>query len=293
MHLNKMDHKRSSHASPDKQMVILERGWPAAQMMNMRSMEPSSSSKGSRRAFPKYRETVLDIIRVSQSVPSFPLVRTMQLGELSRVRNACSVRIAWSTLFARAYGIVCKQTPELRELFVQYPYKQLYQHPHTVASLSVHRKDDAGNERLIWGRFNDPESTPLIILQQQLDSFSNAPIAEVYREGLMLERRSTLVRRFLWWCLTNWSGRKRAKHIGTFSISSLAGHGALNSHHPLITTSSLAFGPIGSNGECEVVLICDHRTLDGVLGARALKSLELILSNQMVEELLSLGVVPI
>ena len=203
MYSNKIDHKRSSHASPDKQMMILERASrlimdfpannqrlaPAAQRMNISSMEPSSSRKGSRRAFPKYRETVLDIIRVSQSVPSFPLVRTMQLGELSRVRTACSVRIAWSTLFARAYGIICKQTPELRELFVQYPYKQLYRHPHTVASLSVHRKDDAGNERLIWGRFNDPESTPLIILQQQLDSFRNAPIAEVYREGLMLERR--------------------------------------------------------------------------------------------------------
>ena len=256
--------------------------------MNTRSIEPTSARKGSRRAFPKYRETVLDIIRVSQSVPSFPLVRTMQLGELSRVRNACSIRIAWSTLFARAYGIVCEQMQELRELFVRYPTKQLYRHPNTVASLSVHRKDDAGNERLIWGRLNNPESTPIIILQQQLDSFSNAPIAEVYREGLMLERRSTLVRQFLWWWIINWSGRKRAKHIGTFSISSLAGHGALNLHHPLITTSSLAFGPIGTNGECEVVLICDHRTLDGVLGARALKTLESILSCQMVEELLSL-----
>ena len=251
-------------------------------------MEPISARKGIRRAFPKYRETILDIIRVSQNVPSFPLIRKMQLGELSRARTACPVRIAWSTLLARAYGIVCEQIPELRELFVRYPYKQLYRHPHTVASMSVHRKDDAGNERLIWGRWISPEATPLIILQQQLDSFSNAPIAEVYREGLMLERRSTLVRRFFWWCIANWSGRKRAKHIGTFSISSLAGHGVLNLHHPLITTSSLAFGPIGPNGECEVVLICDHRTLDGVLGARALKTLESILSCQMVEELLSL-----
>lgn len=256
--------------------------------MNTKSIEPPSSPKGSRRAFPKYRETVLDIIRVSQNVPSFPLVRRMRLGELSRVRKACSIRIAWSTLFARAYSIVCEQIPELRELFVRYPYKQLYRHPHTVASLSVHRRDDAGNERLIWGRFNNPESTQLIILQQQLDSFSNAPISEVYREGLMLERRSTLVRRFLWWWITSWAGRKRAKHIGTFSISSLAGQGALNSHHPLITTSSLAFGPIGTNGECDVVLICDHRTLDGVLAARALKTLESVLSCQMVEELLSI-----
>ena len=254
----------------------------------MTSFEPNSLQKGSRRAFPSHRVTVLDIIRVSQSVPSFPLVRTMQLGELSQVRKACSTRIAWSTLFARAYGIVCEEIPELRELFVRYPYKHLYRHPNAVATLSVHRKDDAGNERLIFGRWKNPGTTHLVDLQQQLDSFSNAPIAEVFPEGLVLEHCPALFRRFVWWWVTNWSGRNRAKHIGTFSISSLAGQGALNAYHPLITTSSLAFGPIGTNGECEVVLICDHRTLDGVLGAKSLEMLESILSIKMVDELLSL-----
>ena len=254
----------------------------------MTSNESNRPRKGSRRTFPRHRVTVLDIIRVSQSVPSFPLVRTMQLGELSQVRKACSTRIAWSTLFARAYGIVCEEIPELRELYVGYPYKHLYRHPNSVASLSVHRKDDAGNERLIFGRWNNPGSRDLADLQQQLDSFSNAPIADVYREGLMLENCPALLRRFAWWWLTNWSGRNRAKHIGTFSISSLAGQGALNAYHPLATTSSLAFGPIGTDGNCEVVLICDHRTLDGVLGAKSLKMLESILSVQMLDELLSL-----
>ncbi len=256
--------------------------------MHEQSIEQAISSKGSRRPFPKYRKTVLDIIRVSQGVPSFPLVRTMELGELSAVRKACSPRIGWSTLFAKAYGTVCQQTPELRELFVRYPTKHLYRHPNTVASLSVHRTDDAGNERLIFGRWSNPESTPLIALQQQLDQFSQAPIAEVFGEGLMLERCPAMVRRLVWWWVTNWSGRKRAKHVGTFSISSLGGQGALNAHHPLITTSSLAFGPIDIAGRCEVVLICDHRTLDGVLGAKAMKTLESILSVQMVEELLSI-----
>ncbi len=257
--------------------------------MHDQSVEQTVSSKGSRRPFPKYRETVLDIIRVSQGVPSFPLVRTMHLGELSAVRKACSARIAWSTLFAKAYGTVCQQTPELRELFVRYPTKYLYRHPNSVGSLSVHRIDDDGNERLIFGRWSNPESTPLIALQQQLDRFSQAPIEEVFGEGLMLERRSALLRRLVWWWVTNWSGRKRAKHVGTFSISSLGGQGALNAHHPLITTSSLAFGPIDTAGRCEVVLICDHRTLDGVLGAKAMQTLESILSDQMVEELLSIA----
>ena len=256
--------------------------------MHEQTIEQTISRRGSRRPFPKYRETVLDIIRVSQGVPSFPLLRTMDLGGLSAVRKTCSARIAWSTLFAKAYGSVCQQIPELLELFVRYPSKHFYRHPNTVASLSVHRTDDAGNERLIFGRWSNPESTPLIALQEQLDRFSQAPMAEVFGEGLMLERCPAMLRRLLWWWVTTWSGRKRAKHVGTFSISSLGGHGALNAHHPLITTSSLAFGPIDIAGRCEVVLICDHRTLDGVLGAKAMKTLESILSDQMVHELLSI-----
>ena len=255
----------------------------------MNTIDPAISRKGIRRPFPKHRHTVLDIIRVSQNVPSFPLVRNMQLGGLSLARKACPVRIAWSTLFARAYSLVCKQLPELRELFVRYPTKYLYRHPHAIGSLSVHRTDEHGNDRLIWGRWNNPESTPLDELQLQLDQFLIGPIAEVFGEGLMLERRSAMIRRFIWWWVTNCSGRIRAKHIGTFSISSLAGQGALNAHHPLITTSSLAFSPIDVTGNCEVVLICDHRALDGVIGAKAMEMLDEVLSGRMIEELESIA----
>jgi pyruvate/2-oxoglutarate dehydrogenase complex dihydrolipoamide acyltransferase (E2) component len=71
-----------------------------------------------------------------------------------------------------------------------------------------------------------------------------------------------------------WAGRKRAKNLGTFSISSLGHLGALNGYHPLVTTSSLAIGPIEPTKPTDVVLLCDHRVLDGVLAAVALASLE-------------------
>jgi len=241
--------------------------------------------KGTRRSFPKHRQTVLDIIHESQRIPSFPLTRTMKLGKLAHARDKSSSRVSWTTLFGKAYSLVCSEISELRELYVHYPFKQLYCHPHSVASISIHRRDDLGNERLIWGRWSNAESLPLLELQRQLDTFCNAPMDEAYREGMILERQPAIARRLAWWWIMNWSGRKRAKHIGTFSISSLGGQGALNAHHPLITTSSLAFGPIGENGECEVALICDHRTLDGMLGARALQKLESVLCTQIAMEL--------
>lgn len=243
------------------------------------------SRKGARRPFPKYRQTVLDIVRQSQKIPSFPIVRRMNLASVANARKMGSPNIGWTAIVAKAHGIVCQKMPELREVFVAVPKKHLYCHPHSVASVSVHRHDDEGHARLIWGRLENPESTTLVQLQSQLDYFCTAPMKSAYREGLILEGRSALVRRIAWWWVMHCSGRKRAKHVGTFSISSLGAQGSLNAHHPLITTTSLAIGPIASNGECDVVLICDHRTLDGMLAAEALQSLEGVLCNQVAEEL--------
>ncbi|MEQ1830362.1 MAG: hypothetical protein ABL921_30675, partial [Pirellula sp.] len=206
-------------------------------------------------------------------------------GELASTRTSAAVRIGWTTLFVKAFALVSEQLPDFRDVFVRYPRNQLYRHPHSVASISIHRQDDAGNERLIFGRCNRPESMPLCELQRQIDSFCTAPLSQIYREGLILERQPAFVRNAVWWCLMNCSGRKRAKHVGTFSVSSLGGHGAFNAHHPLITTSSLAISPLTVDGECDVVLICDHRTLDGMAGARGLQLLEEILRQEIIAEL--------
>ncbi len=244
--------------------------------------------KGERRRFPKHRSTVLDILYASSTVPSFPLVRKMALGEIEMARKSASMRIGWTALFAKAYGEVCQQIPELRDVYVSYPLPYLYRHPNTVLSLSVHRRDDAGEERLIWGQIQQVETLPLPELQGKLQRFVEAPMKEVYRDGLILESAPRFARRGVWWWVMRWGARKRAKHVGTFSISSLAGMGCLNAHHPLVTPSSLAFGPLDNAGNADVLLLCDHRVFDGVLGAKGLAALESVLQSDILEELRSL-----
>ena len=100
------------------------------------------------------------------------------------------------------------------------------------------------------------------------------PIEQIYPDALRLERRLTPIRRLQWYLLMRWTGRKRAKHLGTFSISSLGHLGALNGYHPLVATTSLAMGPVSKNELTEIVLLCDHRVIDGVLAAKALEMLE-------------------
>jgi len=224
-------------------------------------------------------------LAASRSVPAFPLLRNFQLSVTDAARKACPTRIGWTTLFLKAYSLVSKEIPQLRERYVRFPNEHIYQHPSTVASVSIHRNDEQGNERLIWAKICDAEKIELKELQNRLNDAQSKPLAEVYREGCMLERAPKIIRRICWWWAMNCSGRKHCKHIGTFSISSLASQQCLNAFHPLITTSSLAFAPLNEKGVSSIALICDHRTLDGMIAAKALQSLESKLQNEIVSEL--------
>jgi hypothetical protein len=73
--------------------------------------------------------------------------------------------------------------------------------------------------------------------------------------------------------------------MGTFSVSTLASHAAYNRLHPSPLTTSLAYGPLESDGRALVTLLADHRLLDGVPVARALERLEQVLLGEMVNEL--------
>ena len=234
----------------------------------------SGKDRGSRRWLPSHRRMAVDIAIAAQSVPSFPVVRTMQLGTVDAARRDLPSRVGWTALFVHAYSQICSDTPELRELFVRWPTNYLYRHPEPVASITVHRSDDQGNERLIWGRMASPHQQSIHDIQSAIDGFAHHPIEAVFRDGLRLESRPAVVRRATWWILTQWSGRRRAKAVGTFTVSSLGQLGALNGHHPLITTTSLAIGPILPDGSCDVALICDHRAIDGALAAKVLQMLE-------------------
>lgn len=246
--------------------------------------------RGTRRWFPKHRTTVLDVLFAAKFVPSFPLLKTMDLARLSEVRNGTRRRIGWTALFAKAHAVVSQQMPELRDMYVKRPVRYLYRHPVSVLSVSVHRPVDVTSvepsvERLFWGQIHDAESMSLMDIQDRFDNFAKAPLKEVYKHGLILEAFPNCLRKFAWCWVMNWAGRKRAKYVGTFSISSLAAHKCLNAFHPLVTTSSLAFGPLSSTGQMDVVLLCDHRVLDGVLAANALNLIEKTLNTTVLEEL--------
>jgi hypothetical protein len=96
------------------------------------------------------------------------------------------------------------------------------------------------------------------------------------------------LRRFLYWITLSWSGRTRAKRLGTFMVSSYGSLGAEQLHPISPYTTLLTFGPISAAGDVVVKLIYDHRVLDGRLIARCLAHLETIFHTTILDELRAL-----
>jgi hypothetical protein len=243
--------------------------------------------RGSRRAFPRHRRMAIDIAHAALTVPSFPVHRVMKLGAVDQARKRFPTRIGWAALLCYAYSEISQEIPELREVYVEKPFEYLYRHPNPVASITIQRTDEQGNERLVWGRIAESQCSTIGQTQETISRFTTSPLSDFFRDGLKMENRPKLLRRITWWILMRWSGRRRAKHLGTFSISNLGGWGALNAHHPLVTSTSLSMGPIQANGDCELVLLCDHRVLDGALAAQVVDLLEHRLRSTVLQALQS------
>lgn len=235
------------------------------------------------------RAIVLDVVRMAQSVPSFPVEREFELQELADVRANSSTRISWVALFTKAYGLASRQTPELRRLYVGFPWPRFHQSPYSVVSIAVNRQQGE-TERLFFGRIYWPEDKSLLDIQSELDCFKQEDVNRVFRQQVLSSRMPSMLRRVGWWCRQNFSLEKRARRTGTGGLSTLAGAGVLNRLHPCMLTSSLSYGPIEETGRMWVTLQCDHRLIDGAAAARAINVMHDLLHGVVCDELRALAV---
>ena len=93
----------------------------------------------------------------------------MNLSGVAADRAAAPERVSWVALFLRAYGLVAAEFPELRQTWYRWPWAHLYQHSHSVASVTVHR-DWRSETWLFWGNVDQPEAMSLHEIQRRLGS---------------------------------------------------------------------------------------------------------------------------
>lgn len=234
------------------------------------------------------RAIVMDVLRCASKVPSFPVERSVDLSQVAQARQQANQRISWTALFTRAYGLVSREHPQLRHVYVAWPWPRVYQCKDCVISIAVNRQLAAG-ERLFFGRLEYPDTKTLPRIQADLHRFQSDDPARVFRSQWRGAKLPTAIRRLSWWWRMQIDYWHRAKRVGTGSISTLAGQGVTNRLHPCMMTTSFSFGPLDEHGRSLVTLQCDHRLIDGAAAARALNALCDTLCTRVLHELRELS----
>lgn len=237
-----------------------------------------------RMAIPRSRRLVIDLMRLHQQVPTTAHDRHCDLSAIAAARSNANIRISWPILFIKAYSLVAQKYPQLRQIFMRWPWPHLYQHPTSVATVVTFREVH-GEPWLFWSRFLSPEHKSLATLQDNMDGYQTGPVEKVFRKQWIFSALPSLLRRVIWWWTLNVSGEKRARRTSTFVLTTVGSQGAEIQHPPGFLTGNLTFGPIDESGRCRVTLAYDHRILDGRTVADILAELERTLNEALVAEL--------
>jgi hypothetical protein len=242
--------------------------------------------KGVRLPLSPARQMIVELMHHARPVPSLPLACKLDVAELAAARESAVPRPSWTAIFLRAYALVSRRNPPLRRALIRYPRPHLYEHPHSVAGILVERVW-RGEPVVLGARITAPENRPLALITDVLTRFAEAPVEDVnyFRQWLRIGRLPAVLRRFLFWSTLHVSGFKRAKRLGTFTLSSLGNFG-IEQMHPLTPlTSYFTFGPISPTGEVTAKIVYDHHVLDGRCVARCLRDLEQVLHTDLLAEL--------
>ena len=248
----------------------------------------STHRDGTTFGIPRSRRLTWDLLHFHQSVPLCGHDRFCNLRAVAEARAASPVRVSWPAIFLKAYAIVAKDVPELRQTWYRWPWAHLYQHPQSIGVLTVHREFE-GNPWLFWGRIPAPDETPLTEIQATIDRYAKGPVPALFRKELQLASLPTLLRRLVWGWNVHAAKAKRAKRLGTFFLSTLASRGVEIPAPPAIHTGCLTYGAMDAHHNCKVTIAYDHRVMDGALVADILRNLECVLLETVCSELLKLS----
>lgn len=246
---------------------------------------PPARHRGRTVRFSGARQNVRELLRFSEKVPAVPQLRRASIPRLAEIRFGATNKVSWPILFFKAYARVCAREPELRRVYVRWPWTRLYEHPVTVGRMTVSRDWD-GEEVIFLTRVEDAESMSLAELDRDLHDLRFGSAADVP----FVRRQSNLARvpmllKYLGWKTMLWSGRWRTQWLGTFGVTTVSKFGAVTLRPPVFNTTMLSFGPVSRSGDVEIVLSYDHRVIDGAANARALKALEYELETAIADEL--------
>ncbi len=251
------------------------------------ALDPTKSNDGGvTKRVSVARRLIIDLLHFARRVPSLPVERTMELGDLRKLRAKFLERPCWTALFIRAFGLLAVEFPALRTSYLGWPYTRFFEHNRSVASVTI-EKEVEGQPAILFLKIRNPEHLTISKIEERIFEAKSMPATHFahFRLALGVSKLPKFVRRLVWWFALDWSGKVRARKFGTFGFSTYVGHGAEALHPISPLTATLNIGPMSPTGTIRVRIIYDHRVCDGSLVARALERLEEILKKEIFFEL--------
>jgi hypothetical protein len=236
-----------------------------------------------------FRQLVTDLMYFSQQVPSVTADRRMDLSPLIAARQHCTPRPSWTVLFTKAFAMLGRDYPCLRQSYLKFPCPRIYEHPHNVVSLNVER-ELPGESIVLYCLIRAPENRTIAELDALVREHKEAPLESLrsYKRAVRVSSIPWPFRRWFWWAALNVFGRRRCHNFGTYCVTSVAAQGAGLMRLVPLLTATLHYGLFDADGRLEMRLSWDHRVMDGATVARILVDLEQVLNNEMVRELTQL-----
>jgi hypothetical protein len=233
------------------------------------------------------RRWMTDLAWLSRSIAAVGCKRRIEVPRAATARAALALRPSWSAIFAKAYGLVAAERPELRRTYMPWPYPHLYEHPCSVATMSVHRLLPGGEPGVFFSQISSPEAMSLAAIDAEVRRLKNAPIETIggFRRLIRTARYPRFVRRALGVAALRVSGDMKARYFGTFALNSIVDPET----EPMVVfapiTMLLYYSAIDANGRMTVHTYFDHRVFDGIPLIAALDHLATVLNGAIADEL--------
>lgn len=235
------------------------------------------------------RRLVDEIIRTANKMQMGSYSREFDLRELNQLRKKVRPKISWNVLYMKAYAIVARRNPALRQCYVGFPWPYAYQHKYNVCLLTMAREYQ-GEERLLFARFGRPSKKSLVKLQARYDKLRKEPVENIkqFRHQIQFAKCPAIIRRMVWWLMLNVFPQKRMSHFGTFGMT-LSGYKDAHANHLLgPNTTILGVDVLPKKGIARFMLTFDHQILDGVPVVKIIEELYQTMNTQIAQELRSL-----
>jgi hypothetical protein len=239
-----------------------------------------------RRRLGRSRRLIVDLMRYQRSLPTVAQDRPIDVRPVAELRERVGPHIPWPLLFIKAFALVARRHPRLRQTVLRWPWLHVYEHPTSVATLALirrHREEDW----LFFGVFRRPENKSLGHLRRLLDYYKRARIQRVFYELYRLTFWPEWIRRFLWWTLWIDAPHQRIIRLGTFGLTTVSSQGVTIQQPMSPVSYILTYGPI-IDGFCPMTIVYDHRLADGAFVAQVMGEIEQELHGAIRQELLAI-----